>query len=170
MTITKANSTDIPQLVQLLNSAYRGEISNKGWTTESHLIGGDVRTDIKTVAEVLGIEGSVILKCTDENNTIIGTVNLQKHDQKLYLGMFAVSPLYQGKGTGKQLLKAAELYAIEAACTSIYMTVISVRFELINWYKRYGYKETGERKPFLEDGLTGNHLQPLEFAVLEKAI
>ncbi len=170
MLITKATAADIPQLVRLLNSAYRGEQSNKGWTTESHLIGGEIRTDENSVAEVLSITDSLILKCEDENSSIIGTVNLQKHNEKLYLGMFAVSPMHQGAGVGKLLLKEAEKQALEFECTSIYMTVISVRTELINWYKRHGYIETGELKPFIEDGLTGNHLRPLEFAVLEKVI
>jgi uncharacterized protein YodC (DUF2158 family) len=48
------------------------------------------------------------------------------------------------------------------------MSVISVRTELIDWYKRNGYLENGERKVFKEDGLTGKHLQPLEFMILEK--
>lgn len=170
MCITRATVADIPQIVHLLNTAYRGESSNKGWTTESHLIGGDIRTDEKSVTEVLSMAGSLILKCEDEDSIIIGTVNLQKHQQKIYLGMFAVSPLQQGAGIGKQLLKAAELYAKEAGCKSIYMMVISVRSELIDWYKRHGYIETGQRKPFIEDGLTGNHLLPLEFMVLEKAV
>ena len=50
------------------------------------------------------------------------------------------------------------------------MSVISLRTELINWYERYGYKDTGERKPFIEDSLTGKHLQPLEFMIMEKAL
>jgi hypothetical protein len=50
------------------------------------------------------------------------------------------------------------------------MSVISVRKELIDWYKRHGYAETGERKPFVEDDLTGKHLQKLEFLILEKNI
>jgi ribosomal protein S18 acetylase RimI-like enzyme len=170
MKIAKANATDIPQLVLLLNSAYRGEVSNKGWTTESHLIGGEIRTDGASITEVLNKEGSVILKYQNEDDTITGTVNLQKHGQKLYLGMFAVSPFMQGAGIGKQLLKAAEEHAKDVGCAIIYMLVISVRTELIDWYKRHGYVDKGERKPFIEDGLTGNHLQPLEFAVLEKAV
>lgn len=52
-------------------------------------------------------------------------------------------------------------------CTAIYMLVIAVRTELINWYIRHGYRDTGERKPFVEDNVTGKHLQPLEFMTLE---
>jgi ribosomal protein S18 acetylase RimI-like enzyme len=82
--------------------------------------------------------------------------------------MFCVSP--NGAGIGKQLLKAVEEYAHHVRCGAIYMSVISVRTELIDWYKRHGYLETGERKPFIEDGLTGRHLKVLEFLVLEKPL
>jgi ribosomal protein S18 acetylase RimI-like enzyme len=170
MFITKATASDATELVHLLNSAYRGEPSTIGWTTEAHLIAGDIRTSEESVTGVLQQHGSVILKYADEKGTIIGTVNLQQQGSKIYLGMFAVSPHLQGKGVGKQLLEAAEIHARELGCTSIYMHVISARTELIEWYLRHGYKDTGERKPFHEDGLTGRHLQLLEFAVLEKTV
>jgi len=100
----------------------------------------------------------------------MGCVNLQQHDDKVYLGMLSVSPQLQGAGIGKKLLKAAEEYTLQVNGKAVYMTVISVRTELINWYERYGYKDTGERKPFTEDGVSGTHLQPLEFMVMEKLI
>lgn len=168
--IAKATIEDIPQLVALLNSAYRGEDSKKGWTTEADLIAGEQRTDVASVTQVLNQPGSVILKFTDEENKIIGTVNLQEHDRGLYLGMFAVSPVLQGGGIGKKLLKAADEYGQKVGAATIYMSVVSVRKELIDWYKRHGYAETGERKPFVEDEITGKHLQPLEFITLEKNI
>jgi ribosomal protein S18 acetylase RimI-like enzyme len=114
--------------------------------------------------------GCVFLKYTDDNGDIIGCVNLQKHDKQLYLGLLSVSPQLQGSGVGKQLLKAAEEYAHQWNCNSVYMTVITARGELIDWYKRHGYRDTGKRKPFPEDGLTGKHLQELEFMVLEKEL
>ncbi|MEJ8843920.1 GNAT family N-acetyltransferase [Lacibacter sp. H375] len=168
--IAIATTEDIPQIVELLNSAYRGENSKKGWTTEADLIAGERRTDIASVKNVMEQPGSIILKYTNEENEIIGTVNLQQHERGLYLGMFAVSPVLQGGGIGKQLLKAADDHAKEVSVATIYMWVVSVRKELIDWYKRHGYTETGERKPFVEDDVTGKHLQPLEFLVLEKNI
>jgi ribosomal protein S18 acetylase RimI-like enzyme len=50
------------------------------------------------------------------------------------------------------------------------MWVISLRAALIAWYQRLGFKDTGERKAFREDGLSGHHLRPLEFMILEKEI
>ncbi|QNA46653.1 GNAT family N-acetyltransferase [Lacibacter sediminis] len=168
--IAIATTEDIPQIVQLLNSAYRGESSKRGWTTEADLIAGDRRTDAASVAIVMNQPGSIILKYTNEEGEIIGTVNLQQHERGVYLGMFAVSPNQQGGGIGKQLLNAADEHAKNIGSGKIYMSVISVRKELIDWYKRHGYAETGERKPFVEDDLTGKHLQKLEFLILEKNI
>ncbi len=165
-----ATPNDVPQLVKLLNQAYRGKESKKGWTTEADLIAGEVRTDESNVKTVINNIDSVMLKYMDEECNIIGCVNLQKHSKKLYLGMFAVSPTKQGGGIGKRLLLAAEEYAKQQNCIAIYMTVISVRTELINWYKRHGYADTGNKKAFEEDGLSGKLLQPLEFIVLEKDI
>jgi ribosomal protein S18 acetylase RimI-like enzyme len=167
--IAIATIADIPVITHLLNSAYRGEISKQGWTTEANLIAGETRTDEANVKEVMEQAGSVFLKYTNEQQ-ITGCVNLQQHGDKLYLGMFSVVPKLQGGGIGKQLLQAAEEQAKQLHCTAIYMSVISVRTELIQWYQRHGYKDTGERKFFKEDSLTGKHLQPLEFMIMEKVV
>jgi ribosomal protein S18 acetylase RimI-like enzyme len=166
--ISFAGINDIPAIMHLLNSAYRGESSRKGWTTEADLIAGNVRTDEKNLAEVMALTGSVFLKYTANDGKITGCVNLQQHNSRIYLGMFSVDPENQGGGIGKKILIAADEYARSVEAASIYMSVISVRTELIAWYQRQGYVDTGERKPFMEDGLTGKHLRELEFMILEK--
>src|SRR5438128_2289663 len=118
-----ATIDDIPSLLMLLNHAYRGENSKRGWTSEAHLIAGEVRNDENALHELLEMPGSIILKYISEKNEIIGCVNLQKHDEKIYLGMLAVSPNLQGGGVGKQLLIAAEEYARSLNCRLVYMTV-----------------------------------------------
>ncbi len=168
--INIATTSDIKAIKHLLNSAYRGETSKQGWTTEAHLIGGEQRTDEESVLQTMQLPESIFLKYTNEQNELIGCVNLQQHQQKLYLGMFSVSPQLQGGGIGKHLLQAAEEFAKHLHCVSIYMLVISVRTELIQWYERHGYKDTGERELFKEDTITGKHLQPLEFIVMEKEL
>ncbi len=165
-----STTADISAIKDLLNSAYRGESSKQGWTTEADLIEGDVRTDENMLQQVMQQPGSVFLKYTSKEQQITGCVNLQQYGHKIYLGMFSVSPHLQGGGIGKQLLIASEEYAKHLLCSAVYMTVISVRTELINWYKRHGYIDTGERKPFTEDSVTGKHLRALEFLVLEKLV
>jgi ribosomal protein S18 acetylase RimI-like enzyme len=166
--IQSATATDLAIITDLLNSAYRGERSKAGWTHEEHLIDGQVRTTEATLLKLINQENGTFLKYTNAEKQIIGCVNLQQQQDGIYLGMLCVSPKLQGAGVGKQLLKAAEEYAVQIKCSSIYMTVISVRSELIDWYKRHGYQDTGERIPFEEDLVTGKHLQPLEFMVLKK--
>lgn len=167
--IAVAGAADITAVKELLNNAYRGETSRQGWTTEAGLISGNTRTSNEMLLDVMQLPGSVILVYR-QINQISGCVNLQQHGNRIYLGMFAVSPQLQGGGIGKKILQAAEEYALHVNAGSIYMSVISVRTELIDWYKRHGYVDTGERKPFTEDGITGKHLQPLEFMMMEKTL
>jgi GNAT superfamily N-acetyltransferase len=165
-----ATKEDIIPLKNLLNKAYRGEAARKGWTHEADLIKGDTRTDDKNLSDVMDIPGSVFLKYLDIDGTIIGCVNLQNQKTNLYLGMFGVNPEIQGQGIGKIILAAADEYALHLGISKIKMTVISVRAKLIGWYNKNGYLPTGEIIPFKEDGLSGKHLQPLEFVVLEKIL
>lgn len=167
--ITQALLADAAELDVLVNSAYRGDSSRQGWTTEADLLDG-TRTDAKAIAEIIQKPGYTILKYV-EGNHILGCVELHQDGARLYLGMLTVRPNLQGKGIGKQLMKAAEEEAIRLQCTSVYMTVISVRKELIEWYQRHGYQPTGERKPFaFNDPRFGQPKQPLEFIVLEKRL
>ena len=169
MIISSAISADIPELVKLVNSAYRGDHSKKGWTTEADLLEG-LRTDEESLSASINKRGAVILIGKDESNGLLGCIYLQKQESKLYLGMLTVSPDIQSRGIGKKLLAAADQYASEHECISIFMTVISLRHELISWYERHGYKKTGESKPFPTDTKFGIPKQPLEFIVLEKML
>lgn len=161
---------DLRAIELLLNNAYRGESSKQGWTTEASLIAGNTRVNERMLKQVTDMPNSAFLVYLNELSEITGCVNLQQHGNRIYLGMFSVSPAMQGAGIGKQLLKASEEYSASLHCQRIYMTVITARTELIDWYKRYGYCDTGERKPFYEDDVTGKHLQKLEFMVLEKRL
>lgn len=167
--ITAATATDAPELDVLINSAYRGDSSRQGWTTEADLLDG-TRTDAAAIENIIRTPGFTLLKYV-EDGKIIGCVELHKEKNKLYLGMLTVKPDLQGKGIGKTLLKAAEVHAKKEKCKSIFMTVISQRKELISWYLRHGYSNTGKRKPFsFNDPRFGLPKKKLEFVVLEKIL
>lgn len=170
MAIIHASANDIPALVDLLNSAYRGEGSKRGWTTEADMISGEIRTDQPTLKKLMTSAGAVFLKYVNEENEIVGCVFLHQRGEKLYLGMLCVSPVLQAKGTGKELMKAAEQHAKETNCEAIFMRVVSVRHELINWYERQGYQLTGEAEPFPQNDPFGTPTTPLEFLIMEKKI
>lgn len=170
MEISIATKQDLQAIIELVNSAYRGETAKKGWTHEADLIKGDLRIDEKVLNKLFDNPNSTILKATTKTGEIVGCVYLEKKDSALYLGMLSVSPYKQDSGIGKLLLKSADGYAREKNCNTIEMTVISARKELINWYQRNGYTNTGKIKPFSEDKRFGIPAQPIEFVVLEKTI
>jgi ribosomal protein S18 acetylase RimI-like enzyme len=168
--ISKATLNDAAGLTALVNAAYRGDSSKKGWTTEADLLDG-IRIDEQKLMDLIRKKDSMILKYTDEQSNITGCVHLEKHGDKLYLGLLATSPELQRKGIGKELLKAAEKEAEKLNCHSIYMTVITERTELIAWYVKHGYVNTRKKKPFLvDDPRFGIPKKMLEFVVLEKNI
>jgi ribosomal protein S18 acetylase RimI-like enzyme len=170
-TIQTAELRDAPALADLVNSAYRGDSSRQGWTTEADFLGGQ-RTDAEKVSEMILSPEAVILMGLREGR-LEACVYLQKKGRRAYLGMLTVRPELQNAGWGKRLLKQSEAW-VRAHWQSdhIEMTVITIRTELIAWYERHGYKKTGRTQPFpYNDERFGIPKVPdLKFIVLEKTI
>jgi ribosomal protein S18 acetylase RimI-like enzyme len=167
--ITQATIANAAELSTLVNSAYRGEYSKKGWTTEADLLEG-TRTSEEELTAIIGSSNHYILKFT-RNEKIIGCVLLIAKSEVLYLGMLTVSPELQNGGIGKQLLDAAEEHARSLQLNIIQMTVIGIRKQLLAWYLRKGYHDTGKREPFpFGEGDKALTSAALDFMVLEKKI
>ena len=142
-----AGAADIPAIVDLVESAYRGDSGRRGWTTESDLLDGQ-RVDTAGVGEIVAKPDSCVL-LGESGGSLRVCCHIQKQGEACYFGMFAVDPTLQGGGVGRQTLNEAERIARdEWKCTKMEMTVISVRDELIAWYVRRGYRRTGKFKPF----------------------
>jgi ribosomal protein S18 acetylase RimI-like enzyme len=142
-----ARAADVPAIVALVESAYRGESGRRGWTTESHLLDGQ-RTDAADVAALIARPGSRVLMA-EVDGRLKASCHIELRGMGAYFGMFAVDPGEQGGGIGKQVLLEAERIARdEWSCCAISMTVIVQREELIAWYERRGYRRTGESEPF----------------------
>ena len=146
-TFRLATSADVAAIVALVESAYRGDVSRKGWTTEADLLDGQ-RTDPAGVAELIAKPGSCML-LAERDGALLACANLEKRGDAGYFGMFSVRPDLQGAGIGRAVLAEAERVAHEDwHCREMHMTVISVRDELIAWYERRGYRRTGIHSPF----------------------
>jgi ribosomal protein S18 acetylase RimI-like enzyme len=167
--ILNATLADVPALNILVNSAYRGDSSRRGWTTEADLLDG-IRTDEENLCDMIDNQAATILKY-EQDGEIIGCVYLETKADALYLGMLTVSPDIQATGIGKQLMGAAEALAIEKDCRRMTMTVLPMRHELVAFYERRGYQKTGQTQPFPhENPRFGLPRQPLEFIVMEKEL
>jgi GNAT superfamily N-acetyltransferase len=142
-----ATTADVPALVGLVNSAYRGESSKAGWTTEAELLDGQ-RVDGEGLTDAIARPGSIIL-LHERDHLPVACVHLERTGEDCYLGMLTIRPTEQGAGLGRQMLEAAERWALEHwSSRTMHMTVIVQRTELIAWYERRGYGRTGERRPF----------------------
>lgn len=169
-TISIANIDDTQELVSLVNSAYRGDTSRMGWTTEADLLDG-IRISEHAMKNYLNSINTTILKLQNSSQAIKGCVLLEKHRTTLYLGMLTVAPTLQNEGLGKKLLQAADNYAIEQGCNTIKITVISDRSELIAWYERRGFVLTGQQKPFPDNNPEfGIPKKALHFIVMQKML
>ena len=172
MLLVQAPPADLPAAAVLVNSAYRGESSRQGWTTEADYVDGQ-RTDPATLAADLAATPGARLMLFKVGDEIRGTVWLEpKTPEVWYLGMLVVRPGEQDQGTGRAILAAAEDLARAVGARRMEMTVISIRLELIAWYERRGYRKTGETRPFPYDipKFGEPQVPDLEFVVLEKVI
>lgn len=142
-----ARVADVAAIVALVESAYRGDASRAGWTTEADLLDGQ-RVDVVGVAEIIMRRGSRVL-LAEAGGEMLACCHLEKQGDACYFGMFSVKPTRQAGGVGKRMLAEAERLARDKwKCTQMEMTVISVRDELVAWYERRGYHRSGRYKPF----------------------
>ncbi|MEW2419063.1 GNAT family N-acetyltransferase [Streptomyces nigra] len=142
-----ATDADVDSIVALVESAYRGDSSRAGWTTEADILEGQ-RTDPEGVLQVVKSPDSRLLT-VERDGRIVACCQLEHRGTYAYFGMFAVSPELQGAGLGKVIIAEAERQARATwGVTEMHMTVISVRNDLIAWYERRGYRRTGRMTPF----------------------
>jgi GNAT superfamily N-acetyltransferase len=143
-----ATAADAPAIVALVESAYRGEGSKQGWTTEADFLEGQ-RTDLNEVLEVIAAPDQAIVLAFDQG-ILRATAQLDASAKPAAMfGMFAVDPTRQSGGVGKALLAECERRALaDFACTEMIMWVIWLRESLIAFYQRRGYRINGKQHPF----------------------
>lgn len=196
--IRRARPSDAAPLVALVESAYRGDTSRRGWTTEADLLDGP-----RIVPEVLDQElarpRSLVLLAehgeppdataaaphgeppdaaapsgaAEPPRRLVACAQLCDEAGVGQFGMFAVAPTRQGAGIGDAVLRECERIARDDwGLPRMRMAVIDRREELIAWYGRRGYRRTGESRPFpYGDARFGRPKRDdLRFAVLEKAL
>jgi len=169
LTFRAATIADVPAVVALVESAYRGDVSRQGWTTEADLLGGR-RTGPDDVLSCLERPRSRIVLAEDDD-ALLACAHVADDDGVGYFGMFSVRPGLQGGGIGKALLAEAErIVREEWQLPMMQMTVIDVRDELIAFYERRGYRRTGILKPFPygDERFGQPRREDLRFEILEK--
>ena len=186
LTWREAQAYDVSAFVALVESAYRGEDSRAGWTTEADLLAGQ-RLDEAMGRDMIDVSGSLVLlfwqgegieAVTASTGRApappVACVQLEdRGDGVAYFGTFAVFPQQQGGGIGSLVMAAAEQAVADRwGATTLRMTVIRQRSELIAYYERRGFALTGETEPFPygQEQFGRPQRKDLEFVVLEKQL
>jgi ribosomal protein S18 acetylase RimI-like enzyme len=166
-----ARPADAEVLTSLIRSAYRGEDSRAGWTSEADLVDGE-RINAGQVRAMITDAGSLML-AGEADGQLVGCCQLRNEGAGLaYFGTFAVSPRAQGAGLGRQLMAEAERLAVSSfGATRLEMTVLAPQDKLIAYYERRGFHRTGETRPFPADPHYARpRVDGLYFVVLEKPL
>jgi ribosomal protein S18 acetylase RimI-like enzyme len=139
-----ALANDAGDVLNIVNLAYRTE---GGWTTESHLVVGDRLVKEDYLAGLKQDDRLILL--AQDNDQIVGCIEIKIEGTHAYLGMLAVLPEEQNKGIASQLLAQAESLAKNTFnANEAVMLVLDVRKELLEYYYRKGYHRADEYVPF----------------------
>jgi GNAT superfamily N-acetyltransferase len=125
-----ATADDVPALVPMINAAY---------VVESFLEG----TRTNPVHLTAQLEKGRILVGEDDAGQILTSIYIESREDRAYLGLFAVDPTHQGTGLGRRLFNAVEERLRAEGFSTIELTVLNLRPELLPIYRRFGFVETG---------------------------
>jgi len=165
-----AQLADLEKIESIVQAAYRGGQATVDWKNENHLVQGP-RVDRLGLEKIL-TDSKKHLLVAESDSTILACVLAElEEDGVVAIGMIAVDPAKQNLGLGRLLVQAGE----NEARTSFHahvgrMYVVSCRDELIGWYGRQNYLDTGKTAPFPEGEDTGLSLlkKGIYFRILEK--
>jgi GNAT superfamily N-acetyltransferase len=159
-----ATANDAPLVHPLVESAYRGDESRRGWTTEADLLTGNRIVLPDLLAKITHPAGAVLLAFDTTSHeqdsekaepALVACCEVsQRSHRAAYFGLFAVSPRRQGGGIGRQVMEYAEEYCKRRWGTvKMEINVLSGRPALVAWYERRGYRKTGANQPFPKEEL-----------------
>ncbi len=148
-----ADPADAEAIAQLVNAAFR---------VERFFIDRD-RINPEKVRAMFA-KGTFLL--AEDVGGLAGCVYIELRGGRAYFGLLAVDPSRQKEGLGHRLIAAAEEYGRAAGCRVMDIRVVNQRAELLPFYRRLGYEETGT-EPFVADA---HPRLPCHFIIMSKPL
>lgn len=157
MTTRYATSSDIPELVRIINLAYR---------VEDFFIDGDRTNAADVQARIETPDAGFIVIDGDTPGTLAGAVFVDVHETRGHFAVLSVDPAYQGKGLARILIDAVERHCRERGCTALDIEVVDLRTELPAFYRKFGFEPNGTAPfPTNEKLLREAHLKLMTKAI-----
>ena len=173
LSLRTANSSDIQNLVILINQAYRTN-NAASWTSEQGIVAG-ARINKEQLLHLL-VQKNVWLFVADVQDNpqqgLLGCIGLTFQQDTVEIGTFCVAAAWQNQGIGRQMLKYAEMQAQEI-CANLKcyeMFVLDARSELIEYYERCGYVKTAYIENYPIHANVGIPLIDLKLQQMKKSI
>ena len=166
----KAEINDASVIADLVNTAYRGEGSRAGWTTEADLLDG-LRITTPEIAALIRRNDAFVLVGVLRDQ-VVACIACEHNENTAKFGLISVKPILQNKGYGREMIQAAEaITAREWRVAGFYLSVITLRTELIEFYERLGFERSGQFENFPENpALWQPKVQDLALEYLVKLI
>ena len=160
MALTDLEDVPGPDLLKVITAAYR---------TRTYLSGAATTVVAETAGQVVGVAfgypgeredivDDVMVDLTTQNAAFDGPYEPEPetHPGEWYLDSLAVDPAYQGRGIGRQLLRALPHYARRDQQAVIGLNVDRENPGAFRLYERMGYQVTG---PQMIGDHTYDHMQ-----------
>lgn len=129
-----AISKDIPELVRVINLAYR---------VEDFFIDGS-RTNAADVKSRMEAPGSCfIVVDSDNSDALAAAVFVDVHERRGHFAVLSVDPAFQGRGLARTLIDAVEKHCRDAGCDALDIEVVNLRLELPAFYAKFGFSQIG---------------------------
>lgn len=127
--IRLATGEDTPAIIRIVNTAFALE----------EFFEGD-RTDEKRIAVSLQ-KGRFLV--AEHEGRVVASIYVELRGERGYMGMLAIDPAWQGHGLGRRMAKTAEDFLRQHGCQYADIVVLSLRPELLPYYRKVGYQEMG---------------------------
>jgi mannitol-1-/sugar-/sorbitol-6-phosphatase len=130
ITFRQASLADRAAMAALINAAFAIETFLEGTRTNEDQLANMMQKGVFVLAE-------------DSEGNLVGSAYIELRGVRGYFGMLAVHPPHQGRGIGRSIVEAAELFCRNEGCLAMDLTILSLRTELPPFYRKLGYVESG---------------------------
>ena len=133
-----ATDKDIPEIVRIINSAFR---------VEDFFVNGDRTTAADIAAQMADPDTRILVVDAADKGALAAAVVVDVHDGRGHYAMLSVDPPFQGQGLARLLTNAVEDHCRAAGCDALDIEVVNLREELPAFHKAMGF-EPVDTAPF----------------------